>query len=677
MKRIKFLYGIFCTSALLISVSCAKDMTEEVVSSKNDNTPSSKLISTSTNAVEGQLLVYFDDEAIESIESSVTRSGNTRTGINKFDNILDRIGVKSIQRLFPVTAKHEERTRQAGLHKWYIVSFDESVDLDKAAADMAEISEVSYVQFNTRLSLIDGNQSAREQEAVPLSGSGDEQFNDPGLVYQWHYINNGNTEIYSKIKAGADVNCKEAWKLCTGDPRIVVAIVDDAVKYDHPDLAANMWTNEAEINGSDNSDDDGNGYSDDKYGYNFVLNTGKFDLHANFDASHGTHVAGTVSAVNNNGEGGCGIAGGSGNNDGVKLMSCQIFRYNPATGKTEGGSVDVVSRAIKYAADNGASIIQCSFGITAGNVTSDSSYSTVYSAEKQAVDYFASTSNCEALEGGLTIFAAGNDMIGMSGYPGAYTDFISVTAMSCDYTPAYYTNYGPACNIAAPGGDECQSLLETAYRSSMSAVYSTLTNGRYGYMQGTSMACPHVSGVAALGLSYALQLGKKFTRKEFYTMLLTSVNDIDQYCTGTKQYINNLGSVSTLNLSQYKGQMGTGYLDAFRMLMNIRGITCIPIVPKNDIQTFDVQPYLSNSDTELKISKVEISKEDMEKLGITQNITIFNNKMLIKCTKTGSAIIKITFTAGTNSNSGMNGMSVTKEFALVSRNSHANNGGWL
>ena len=137
MKRIKFLYGIFCTSALLISVSCVKDMTEEVVSSKNDKTTSSKLISTSTNAVEGQLLVYFDDEAIESIESSVTRSGNTRTGINKFDNILDRIGVKSIQRLFPVTAKHEERTRQAGLHKWYIVSFDESVDLDKAAADMA------------------------------------------------------------------------------------------------------------------------------------------------------------------------------------------------------------------------------------------------------------------------------------------------------------------------------------------------------------------------------------------------------------------------------------------------------------------------------------------------------------------------------------------------------------
>lgn len=679
MRKINFLHATLCTTAMLLSVSCVKDMTEEIVSQEPEKSVSSKLIATSDNAVEGQLLVYFDDESIESIESSMTRSANTRTGINDFDNVLDRIGVKSIERLFTVTPKNEERVRQAGLHKWYIVKFNEDVNLDEAASEMAKVSEVNFVQFNTVLSLVDGNQKAVEQEMRPMASTSDETaiFNDPDLQYQWHYINDGNTEIYSKIKAGADVNCREAWKLCTGDPRIVVAIVDDAVKYNHPDLAANMWKNEAEISGNDGSDDDGNGYSDDKYGYNFVLNTGTLDLHTNFDASHGTHVAGTVSAVNNNGVGGCGIAGGSGNNDGVKLMSCQIFRYNPSTGKTEGGSVAVVSKAIQYAADNGASIIQCSFGITAGSVTSDSAYSSAYSAEKQAIDYFTSTSNCDALEGGLAIFAAGNDLIGMSGYPGAYSDYVSVTAMSCDYTPAYYTNYGPACNIAAPGGDECQSRLETSYRSSMSAVYSTLTNGRYGYMQGTSMACPHVSGVAALGLSYALQLGKKFTRKEFYSMLLTSVNDIDQYCTGTKQYINDKGGISTLDLSQYKGQMGTGYLDAFLLLMNIRGTTCIPIAPKSDIQTLDVQPYLSNSDTELKISSVEISKEDMEKLGITQNITIFNNKMLIKCTKTGSAIIKITFIAGTNSNSGMSGMSVTKEFALVSRNSHSDNGGWL
>ena len=74
-------------------------------------------------------------------------------------------------------------------------------------------------------------------------------FNDPGLSKQWHYINTGDKSIYSKIKAGADVNCDEAWKLCTGDPRVIVAVVDNCVQWDHPDLAANMWTNTAELNG--------------------------------------------------------------------------------------------------------------------------------------------------------------------------------------------------------------------------------------------------------------------------------------------------------------------------------------------------------------------------------------------------------------------------------------------
>lgn len=662
---------------MLLSVSCVKDMTEEVVSSGPEKTTTGKIIATSDNAAEGELLVYFSDDAIESIENTVTRTANTRTGINDFDNVLDRIGVKSIERLYPVTAKHEEKTRQAGLHRWYIVTFNEDVNLDRAATEMAKVAEVNFVQFNTRLTLVDGIEEAKVQESSPMDISSTDNtiFNDPDLKYQWHYINNGDTSIYSGIREGADVNCKEAWPICAGDPRVVVAIVDDAVKFDHPDLEANMWINEAELNGSEGVDDDNNGYVDDIYGYNFILKEGDLDINVN--SSHGTHVAGTVSAVNNNGVGGCGVAGGTGNNDGVKLMSCQIFRYNPGTHQTEGGSVAVVAQAIKYAADNGASIIQCSFGLNGGVITSDDAYSYSYSAEKQAIDYFCSTSNCDALEGGLAIFAAGNEMTNVSAYPGGYRDYVSVTSMSCDYTPAYYTNYGPGCNIAAPGGDEGQSLIETSFRSSMSAVYSTLCNGRYGYMQGTSMACPHVSGVAALGLSYALKLGKKFTRNQFYTMLLTSVNDIDQYCTGTKQYITDAGSIANLNLSQFKGQMGTGYIDAFLMLMNIRGITCIPIVPDSNIQTLDIQPYLTESGTELKISSVEISSEDMAKLGITQNVTVFNNKLLIKCTKTGSAMMKVTFAAGTSSNSGMNGMPITEEFALVSRNSHSENGGWL
>ena len=146
----------------------------------------------------------------------------------------------------------------------------------------------------------------------------------------------------------------------------------------------------------------------------------------------------------------------------------------------------MAAKAIKYAADNGAAIIQCSYGYPAGSVTSDAAYSSGASAEKQAIDYFIAKQNCAAVSGGLAIFAAGNDMTGMSSYPGAYRDYISVTAMSCDYTPAYYTNYGPGCNIAAPGGDAYQSYLENI-NTGASEVLSTVNGGKYGYMQGLSL----------------------------------------------------------------------------------------------------------------------------------------------------------------------------------------------
>ena len=515
MTRTTTLWSLLLLSAALALGSCTKDATEQATGPEPEAKAASKLVFSSENAVRGELLVCFGEEAVAGIESSVmqvTRSGGvaTRSGIADFDAVLGSIGVKALQRLFPVDERNEERTRAAGLHRWYVVEFDDAADLDKAALDMARIAEVSKVEFNQQLMHV------HEGRVIPLAETGAAPqtraavgFNDPHLGKQWHYINTGDKSIYSKIKAGADVNCDEAWKLCTGDPRVIVAVVDNCVQWDHPDLAANMWTNTAELNGSEGRDDDSNGYADDIHGFNFVDNT-TLTISTKGDApDHGTHVAGTVAAVNNNGTGVAGIAGGSGKNDGVKIMSCQIFHDK------DGGDVATAAKAIKYAADNGAAIIQCSYGYPAGSVTSDAAYSSGASAEKQAIDYFIAKQNCAAVSGGLAIFAAGNDMTGMSSYPGAYRDYISVTAMSCDYTPAYYTNYGPGCNIAAPGGDAYQSYLENI-KTGASEVLSTVNGGKYGYMQGTSMACPHVSGVAALGLSYALQLGKTFNPERIH-----------------------------------------------------------------------------------------------------------------------------------------------------------------
>lgn len=614
MTRTTTLWSLLLLSAALALGSCAKDATEQATGPEPEAKAASKLVFSSENAVKGELLVCFGEEAVAGIESSVmqvTRSGGvaTRSGIADFDAVLGNIGVKALQRLFPVDERNEERTRAAGLHRWYVVEFDDSADLDKAALDMARIAEVSKVEFNQQLMHV------HDGKVIPLAETGAAPqtraavgFNDPHLGKQWHYINTGDKSIYSKIKAGADVNCDEAWQLCTGDPRVIVAVVDNCVQWDHPDLAANMWTNTAEQNGSEGRDDDSNGYADDIHGFNFVDNT-TLTISTKGDApDHGTHVAGTVAAVNNNGTGVAGIAGGSGKNDGVKIMSCQIFHDD------DGGSAAISAKAIKYAADNGAAIIQCSYGYPAGSVTSDAAYSSGASAEKQAIDYFIAKQNCAAISGGLAIFAAGNDMTGMSSYPGAYRDYISVTAMSCDYTPAYYTDYGPGCNIAAPGGDAYQSYLENI-TSGASEVLSTVNGGKYGYMQGTSMACPHVSGVAALGLSYALQLGKTFTQNEFTTLLLTSVNDINQYCTGTKQYVTDKGSLATLDLSQHKKGMGTGYIDAYQVLMNVRGITCIPI-PVGSQYTLNLQPYLGGGNLDLKITEISISADDMNRLGI-------------------------------------------------------------
>ena len=670
--------------ALLFLAGCASDPMEESGGKEAPAAAMRKIVNAPANAARGELLIYFDGDAVGDVEqtavaAAITRTAVTRSGIAPVDDIFTQLGVTSLRRVFPCNPVAEERTRAAGLHKWYIVTFGEEVDLDAAARRLAAVSEVSFVQFNTKLQLASDNRACPYRDGSAATRAAAGGFNDPGYKDQWHYSNNGDRIFAETTRAGADINVEEAWKLTGGSPSIIVAIVDEGVKYTHPDLADNMWVNKAELNGAADTDNDGNGYKNDVHGYNFATNSsdltwsvshydnkGKYDG----DSGHGTHVAGTVAAVNNNGKGVCGVAGGTGSNDGVKLMSCQIFSGG------NGGTISTSVRAIKYAADNGASIIQCSWGYpTQSPFTSDSFYERNYAAEKEAIDYFVSKKNNDVLDGGLAIFAAGNDATNFASYPGGYRSYVSVTSFGPDYLPAYYTNYGPGCNVAAPGGDASISPAGTSAAQVLSTLPSELpaelgTDGAdYGYMQGTSMACPHVSGVAALGLSYALAKGRHYTVDEFKSMLLTAVNDIDSYIIG--------GTKNGMVLRNYRKNMGTGSIDAYQLLMQIEGTPCLP-AKVGVQQVLSLDKFFGQASANLTYKSAEMSQADMDKLGITAAPAFSYGKLQIKCTKPGVAKIKIKAMAGSSSANGeMSGMEITKEFAIIARAVQAGNGGWL
>ena len=456
----KHCFAAFLMAAVLLS--CSR---EEVLAPAPETNVE---VSVETgNFIQGEARVFLSEELAAMVEEAA-QSGSIVTKSSDLNEALAELGITEMHRLFPHAGEYEERTRAEGLHRWYVVKYSQDQTLTKAQNSLEQVPGIDIFE--------------------PVRPVKINDFND--LSYDLWGLNN-------QAYAGFDINVKPVWEqYTTGNPNVIVSVVDNGVDLKHEDLADNCLSQ---------------GH------YNAVSGSSNIK-----PGDHGTHVAGIIAAVNNNGRGVASVAGGDKAKGlpGIKLMSCQIFEDQPDGSTLSAGG----AAAIKWGADHGAVISQNSWGYTFdrdGNGSLDGSeYSEAMNArisgsDKAAVDYFIKYAGCDnrgnqlpnsPMKGGVVIFAAGNDAITM-GAPAEYEAVIAVGSVASNRTRSDFSNYGDWVDICAPG----------------SSIKSTVPNNRYAVMGGTSMACPHVSGVAALIVSYFG--GPGFTNEMLKEKLLSSANN--------------------------------------------------------------------------------------------------------------------------------------------------------
>ncbi len=446
--------------------------------------------------VADEFIVEFDVDARDTLEA-MGKGGDGRVGIDSLDQVCERHGVKFIRKQFQSNVSKELDARVLpDLSGYTVVMIDLAVTtLDAAMADFGADPLVRRVQPI----------GIHPIYATP---------NDSSFASQWHL----------QQTSDKDIDAPEGFDLQNGDPSKIVAVIDTGVRYYHKDLGGsaassttttaiggNIWINALEKGGAAGFDDDGNGFVDDWVGYDFVSAaiatcwsgedcTGTDNDPRDFNG-HGTHCAGIVAALNNNGYGVASPAGGFGSGvqattgDGARVM-CLRIGHSAASGTTEVGYVrmDYAASALNYAANNGARIATCSWG------SSNSGGIDV------ACNYFIAA-------GGLILKAAGNSNTSTADYMCSRTDIYSVAATDQTDKKASFSSYGSWVDISAPG----VSIYSTYHNHSLPA------NDYVAALSGTSMATPLVAGIAANLWSHF----PTWTAAQVLARLLATAENID------------------------------------------------------------------------------------------------------------------------------------------------------
>ncbi len=414
-----------------------------------------------------QFVLKINQEFLQTIQlKNAERSG--RSGIQALDALSSRFAVSAMKQRFPDAPLRFLNGREINMQQWFLVEYAADVDPETVAREYRRLSGVADAQ------------------PIGIHKVYASTPNDGSYSSQWH-LNQANDH---------DIDAPEGWDLGTGNPQIIVAILDTGVRYYHKDLGGanasssnttaadgNMWINQAEKNGAANVDDDGNGFTDDWIGWDFVTGvsgwTGEDVSTPDNDPrdfnGHGTHCAGIVGAINNNNYAVASPAGGwmngsqqaSGN--GVSIMPMRIG-YSGRLFIYEVGYVqmDFAASAFTYAANNGARIASCSWGSSNSGGLGD------------AIDYFVAS-------GGLVFKAAGNDNDEGSDYMLDRADVIGVASTDQNDVKSDFSTYGTFVDISAPGTD-----IVSTYHD-----HNDPNNDYVATLSGTSMATPLSAGVAA------------------------------------------------------------------------------------------------------------------------------------------------------------------------------------